>query len=64
MKVLMHHSQRAARSFVRGLEIRLKEGLPISILWLCVREWVCPLREIWQENTGYWFTHVAKHGLI
>ena len=24
MKVLMHHSQRAARSFVRGLEIRLK----------------------------------------
>jgi hypothetical protein len=23
MKVLMHHSQRAARSFVRGLEIRL-----------------------------------------
>jgi hypothetical protein len=26
MKVLMHHSQRAARSFVRGLEIRLKAG--------------------------------------
>ena len=24
--MLMHHSQRAARSFVRGLEIRLKSG--------------------------------------
>jgi hypothetical protein len=23
-----------------------------------------PAGNIWQENTGYWFTHVAKHGLI
>ena len=28
MKVLMHHSQRAARSFVRGLEIRLYAMAP------------------------------------
>jgi hypothetical protein len=27
MKVLMHHSQRAARSFVRGLEIRLNVAI-------------------------------------
>jgi hypothetical protein len=36
MKVLMHHSQRAARSFVRGLEIRLKGAVVRAIslyLW-------------------------------
>jgi hypothetical protein len=32
MKVLMHHSQQAARSFVRGLEIRLKYGVIVSKL--------------------------------
>jgi hypothetical protein len=31
MKVLMHHSQRAARSFVRGLEIRLKTGKELDL---------------------------------
>ena len=28
--MLMHHSQRAARSFVRGLEIRLNKGGLVS----------------------------------
>jgi DNA polymerase elongation subunit (family B) len=31
MKVLMHHSQRAARSFVRGLENRLKSLVSLEV---------------------------------
>jgi hypothetical protein len=60
MKVLMHHSQRAARSFVRGLEIRLYMHFPPQLQF---REEIILYKTSYLKPVFHSKRIVPKHGV-